>query len=288
MEECSDTIRWSASSVTRESMQDMKGIQKPAPVVKDVLEAVALLLGQPENKWDKLKRLFMSESFPSKLQRLNFQQQVNKEQFRKLKEKLDNPNFDEELIKTICVPVVPLAVWCRAIGVYLSKTKFYGGADIRPVAAAGASSPSAHRQPVAVTPGEAYMVFDPDIESMDAEELTRVRELTISRPNVGTITFHGDTDCTGVEFDRIVRLEIGEVLVYPEHTMKPPVGTGLNKPATVTMYQCWPPSGSKLLQDPKSQERYKKKIKHMTEEKRAKFIDYDCATGIWKFAVEHF
>eukprot|EP00420_Gonyaulax_spinifera_P022523 CAMPEP_0197908766 /NCGR_PEP_ID=MMETSP1439-20131203/67448_1 /TAXON_ID=66791 /ORGANISM="Gonyaulax spinifera, Strain CCMP409" /LENGTH=51 /DNA_ID=CAMNT_0043530285 /DNA_START=8 /DNA_END=159 /DNA_ORIENTATION=+ len=51
------------------------------------------------------------------------------------------------------------------------------------------------------------------------------------------------------------------------------------------MYQCFPPNGSKLLQDPKSQERYKKKIKQMTEEKQAMFIDYDCATGVWEFSV---
>lgn len=290
LEECLDTIRWSAGSVTRESMQDMKGIQKPAPLVKDVLEAVSLLLGQPDNKWDKLKRLFMSESFPVKLQRFNFQQAVTMEQFRKLGEILDNPDFDEELIKTICVPVVPLAVWCRAIGVYLSKTKFCGSMDIRSVAAAGATSPSAHRQVVVASPmpNDVYMVFDPDLDQLDAEELRQVPELTISRPNVGTITFHGETDCTGIDFERVVRLEIGEVLVYPESTVKCAVGVGLNKPATVTMYQCWPPSGSKLLQDPKSQERYKKKIKAMTEEKRARFIDYDCSTGVWKFAVEHF
>lgn len=292
LEECLDTIRWCASSVTRESLQDMKSIQRPSPVVKEVLEAVAMLLGQPENKWDKLKRLFSTDAVLTKLQKFNFQQAVTKEQFRKLKEHLAHPDFDEELIKTVCVPVVPLAIWCRAIGVYLSKTKFRGGTEVRPVAAAGAASPSAPRQERASTTlnaGESnYIVFEPDIEQMDYEELRHVRDLAISRPGVGRITFQGETDCRGVDFERVVRLEIGEVLVYPEASSKPPVGMGLNKPATVTMYQCWPPNGSKLLQDAKSQERYKKKIKQMTEEKHAQFIDYDCSTGVWKFAVEHF
>mmetsp|Transcript_48107 Transcript_48107/g.123852 ORF Transcript_48107/g.123852 Transcript_48107/m.123852 type:complete len:163 (-) Transcript_48107:31-519(-) len=133
-----------------------------------------------------------------------------------------------------------------------------------------------------------YLVFEPDLERLRPEELRRVRELSISRPGVGNITFHGETDCTALEFEHIVRLEIGSVLVYPESTRKPPVGTDLNKAATVTMYQCWPPTGSKLPQNPASQEKYKNKIKQMTEENNAKFIEYDCATGVWTFSVEHF
>merc|ERR1719161_733222 len=113
------------------------------------------------------------------------------------------------------------------------------------------------------------MVFEPDLRSMSEEELRCVRNLTISRPDVGKICFHGDTDCTELDFERIVRLEIGEVLVYPEGATKPPVGVGLNKAATVTMYQCWPPKGSKLLQDAKSQDRYRRKIQEMTEKKNA-------------------
>jgi len=198
----------------------------------------------------------------------------------------------EEQIKQVCVPVVPLAMWCRAIGVYLSKTKFRGGPEIRPVAGAGAAGTmQPHGQLDQLPPNESYLVFDPDIRNMSDDELRCVQNLTISRPNVGTISFHGITDCTNLDFERIVRLEIGEVLVYPDSSTKPDIGIGLNKAATVTMYECWPPNGRKHLQDPKSQERYRNKIKTMTEEKHAaaaRFLDYDCNTGIWKFSVEHF
>merc|ERR1712072_831277 len=105
------------------------------------------------------------------------------------------------------------------------------------------------------------MVFDPDLRNMSVDQLRSVENLTIARPDVGSICFHGSADCTNLDFERIVRLEIGEVLVYPDSSLKPPVGVDLNKPATVTMFQCWPPNGQKLLQDPKSQERYKNKIK---------------------------
>ncbi|CAL1147513.1 unnamed protein product [Cladocopium goreaui] len=58
------------------------------------------------------------------------------------------------------------------------------------------------------------------------------------------------------------------------------------------MYQCWPPNGSMLAQDMhqdlEQQEEYKRRIKVMTEEKKARFIDYDCMMGVWKFGVDHF
>jgi CRISPR/Cas system-associated endoribonuclease Cas2 len=283
-------IRWCGESLTRESLQDLKNTTRPPPVVQDVLEAVSLLLGQPETRWDKLKKLLATPTFTERIQRLSFQQSINREAFRKLRDRLQHPDFDEEQIKSVCVAVVPLAMWCRAIGVYLSKTKFRGGPEIRPVAGAGAAIPlpPEPRQLERSATSGANMVFDPDIWSMSQEELRCVPNLSISRPDVGTILFHGTTDCTELDFERIVRLEIGEVLVYPDSSLKPPVGVGLNKAAIVTMYQCWPPNGIKLLQDQKSQERYKKKIQQMTEEKHARFMDYDCNSGIWKFSVEHF
>lgn len=292
LEECLDMIRWCGDSLTRENLQDLKNTTRPAAVVKDVLEAVALLIGQPETRWDKLKRLIAAPTFLERIQRLSFQQSVSRDTFRKLRDRLQHPDFDEEQIKQVCVPVVPLAMWCRAIGVYLSKTKFRGGPEIRPVAGAGAAGTmQPHGQLDQLPPNESYLVFDPDIRNMSDDELRCVQNLTISRPNVGTISFHGITDCTNLDFERIVRLEIGEVLVYPDSSTKPDIGIGLNKAATVTMYECWPPNGRKHLQDPKSQERYRNKIKTMTEEKHAaaaRFLDYDCNTGIWKFSVEHF
>jgi len=281
-----DTIRWCAESITRNNLQELKTLAKPPQLVKDVLEAVALLLGQPETRWDKLKRLIASPSFLERVQKLSLHESVSRERFKKLRERLQRDDFDEEVVKTVCVPVVPLAMWCRAIGVFLSKTKFRGGPEIRPIAAAATPSPperTARRRT-----SNDHMVFDPEIRFMDAEELSRVSELTICRPGVGKISFHGITDCSALDVERCVRLELGEVLVYPDASMKPPVGTGLNKAATITLYQCWPPDGSSVPQDGKSQERYRQKIKQMTEDKHATFLDYDCITGVWQFKVDHF
>jgi len=286
LEECLDTIKWCASSVTRDSLQDLRNTARPEAVVKNVIEAVALLLGQPETRWDKLKQFISKPAFFDKLQKLDFQRNVTKEQFRKLRDKLSHRDFDEELIKTVSVPVVPLAMWCRAIGVYLSKTKYQGGPEIRPVAGAGAAAPAQRYQDRRSS--LAAMVVEPDLSEMSPEQLRRVQDLRISREGVGTIRFEGETDCTGLDFENIVRLEIGEVLVYPHPRTKPEIGVGLNKAATVTMYECWPPAGSVQIEDTASQEEYKGRIKSMTEEKKARFIDYDCTTGVWEFAVDHF
>eukprot|EP00928_Gymnodinium_smaydae_P088754 TRINITY_DN727_c1_g2_i1.p1 TRINITY_DN727_c1_g2~~TRINITY_DN727_c1_g2_i1.p1 ORF type:complete len:846 (+),score=177.07 TRINITY_DN727_c1_g2_i1:39-2540(+) len=287
LEECQDTIRWCAQSLTRETLNFQ---DEPPKVVKLVLECVAMLCGQPEAPWEKLRRFVGAADFVTRVQRLNYQQSIPREKFLRLCERLRHPDFDEELVKTVSVPVAPLALWCRSIGVYLSKTKFPGIEEIRPAAGAG-NAPrgqrgnSRQRAPRQYT--SAHMVFDPDIEALSLAELQCVEELSILRPGVGRITFHGATDCTALDFEAVVRLEIGEVLVYPDAAEKPPVGTGLNKAATITLYQCWLPAGTKT-DDARSRERARKKIKQMTEEKNARFVEYDCDTGAWTFRVSHF
>lgn len=227
-------------------------------------------------------------------------------QFRRVRRLLVLPDFDEELVRAACPSAVPLAIWCRAIGSCLAKTRFssWGGPEIQSASPQPDEelrrvehiSDSDHRPSGADADDEAAygsmaignLVVAPDLSRLSSRELRQVKELTVSRPEVGSITFHGVTDCSCLDLARLVHLDVGEVLVYPEPGSKAEIGQGLNKRATVTMYQCWPPNGRGHLEDVKAQERYRFKIQQMTEEKRAKFIDYDCATGVWKFQVDHF
>ncbi|CAK0898152.1 unnamed protein product, partial [Prorocentrum cordatum] len=78
----------------------------------------------------------------------------------------------------------------------------------------------------------------------------------------------------------------GEVVLYPGRD-KPREGTGLNRPATVTLFQCFPPEVGQFP-DAESKARYRGRIAQMTEEKGAHFVDYDCDTGTWRFQVDHF
>mmetsp|Transcript_69763 Transcript_69763/g.130282 ORF Transcript_69763/g.130282 Transcript_69763/m.130282 type:complete len:870 (+) Transcript_69763:36-2645(+) len=278
LEDCMDTIKWSADIVKKDAIQEIKLIAHPPAAVIAIVEAASVLVGQPTTGWDKLRRLVSSATFAEKVEKLKLQQ-VTREQFLRLRSYLEKDTFDEETMKEVCVPAVPLATWCRAVGYYLSRTKFRGGPSVRPVAAAAAMLPAS------TSDRAVDLVFTPDILEMKEEELRHVQDLTISREGVGSIQFHGVVDLVGLDLYSIVRLEVGEVRVYPDPADKPDVGMGLNRPATVTMYECWPP---KVLTDPADEEKYRMKIRQMTEEKQAKFVDYNCTTGVWKFTVEHF
>ena len=96
-------LHWCGESLTRESLKDLTSNNKPASVVKDVLEAVALLLGQPETIWERLKKVIGSPTFLERIQKVNFQQSVTREAFRKLRDRLGRSDFDEEHIKSVCV-----------------------------------------------------------------------------------------------------------------------------------------------------------------------------------------
>jgi len=311
MEKCQQTISWCADNQSKHSVDIIKHMRRPGPVLRKILECVGILFGVA-NASESNARKILTGNVPEKLRGINLDE-ITLAQFRKIKKLLVLPDFDEETVKSACKEALPLAIWCRSIGIFLGKTRFAGYAgpeiqsmgvmldgavppdveasSVQPASAAPAVAPDAPSEQMmdersSVQLGD--LTVTPDVTRLSPRDLQQVFELTVGRPEVGSITFHGITDCTGLEIPRLVHLDVGEVLVYPEPGSKAPVGQGLNKRATVTMYQCWPPNGRGHLEDAKAQEKYRWKIQQMTEEKRAKFIDYDCNTGIWKFQVEHF
>lgn len=135
----------------------------------------------------------------------------------------------------------------------------------------------------------AGLIVEPELWKLSDAELLNVRNLRVGRTGVGTVTFHGETDCRGLmhQLHELLVIEQGEVVVYPDARWKPPVGHGLNKPASVVLYGCMPKSQQRLA-DPKARDRYRQRVSHMTEEKGAVFEDYNCEDGTWKFRVTHF
>jgi len=306
-ERCYSVMSWCADALNTACQRELRTLSRPPASVGTVLNACALLLGLGPDASSSVRKV-ITPALPEKLRGFKLED-VSYQAFSKVRRALASTDFDEDVIRTVCKAAVPLAVWGRAVGTYLAKTKFWNGPDADGQAMAAAPSRGRNRgspntsqqqqqqqaevmepppQQSVVPSTNSGLVVEPDLARLSLRELREVSELTVSRPEVGSVTFHGITDCSDLDIERHVHLGVGEVLVYPEPGFKPPVGQGLNKRATVTMFQCWPPNGRSHLEDTKAQERYRWKIQQMTEEKRAKFIDYDCLTGIWKFQVEHF
>jgi len=130
---------------------------------------------------------------------------------------------------------------------------------------------------------------EPALWRMTEAQLSSVSELKIVREGYGYVVFHGVTDCRDLiqQLRRLVVIDRGEVVLYPDPSLKPPIGEGLNKPASVVLLGCMPKSQDRL-QQPRRQERYRQRVAKMTEEKGAIFEDYNCEDGTWKFRVDHF
>jgi len=78
---------------------------------------------------------------------------------------------------------------------------------------------------------------------MSPTDLQSVHDLRVGRVGFGEVHWMGETDVTGVDFDAILSIEHGEVVVYSDtsNLPKPPVGTKLNKPAYIKLENVKPP-----------------------------------------------
>lgn len=126
----------------------------------------------------------------------------------------------------------------------------------------------------------------PDIQvlkKMSSADLSRVRSFTIFRPNVGKIEWEGLTDVRNLDLDAIVNIEPREVFVYKD--IDPPAqGTGLNKPAIITLYGVL----SKPPLTAENKTKFQAKLKAFCASNDATFLSYNDESGEWTFEVQHF
>lgn len=312
-------------ALSPQALRELRLMQRPSGVVTSILETLVSLLGKADTSWHSIRRVLQS-NLVEHLRSFN-PEEVTLGQSRRLHGLLTAYGNDDESIRANSPAVLPIMNWCKAVGTYLAGTGFGSGfepeqahtgkvgssllapvgtcqsdasleCESRHILAANCAAErdlgrdgsvaemSQRREPDADRMDA--IVIEPDPAQLTESERREVLELEVSRPGISSIVFHGYTDITGLDIPRLVHLDVGEVLVYPEVGTKPPVGEGLNKRATVTMHRCFPPNGRDQLSDERSQERYRQKIKHMTEEKGATFLDYNYNAGIWVFQVEHF
>lgn len=83
-----------------------------------------------------------------------------------------------------------------------------------------------------------------------------------------------------------------EVEIYPDDTVKPPVGTGLNRRAQVTLDRVWPidKSTREIINSPERLRsvNFVAKLKRSSAKMNAQFIEYRPLTGSWVFEVSIF
>lgn len=299
------TITGAAAAVSQRDLAELRSFRNPPAVVCQVMEAVALLLGVPDPRWAKVRKL-LDNNFTQRVCTLD-PGTVSWAQFEKLRLLLQVPCFSDGSLGERCPAVVALAHWCNAVGRFLEEKPPPPPSSRREPVPLGRSrgaavsedsldasrceteapqvpAPARHRK----RPELSGLRVVPDLWSMSEEELRAVSNLHVSRDGVVCVTFHGETDCREIlhRLAELVLLGPGEVVVYPNQTEKPPVGVGLNKPASITMYGCHPKTTE--FRDSKAREKYKKRVRLMTEEKGAEFVDYDCDQGVWQFRVSQF
>jgi len=289
-----------AIAINLRDFAELRSFRQPPPVVCRVLDAIAVLLGIADMRWAKMRKLLDSALInkicafdPSRLS----SSQV--EQFGAL---LQDPTFSSGSLDERCPAIAPLAEWCKALGAYIAAFPPAGPAPaeaeeerrsdvVRDTARVAQDIPlrgGVISQSFAPRPELGGLIVDPDLWVLNDDELAHVHELCVRREGVGSVTFHGEMDCRDIleQLTQAVVLNPGEVVVYPDQGMKPPAGQGLNRPASIVLYGCLPKA--QTFRDRTARERYKKRVRHMTESKGAEFIDYDCDQGIWEFRVAHF
>eukprot|EP00435_Cladocopium_sp_Y103_P044679 s1313_g12.t1 len=288
---CSKALSRIATQVSGRNLRELRKLQSPPPQVLKIFEATAVLLGDATVPLPEL----LSDTLPQRLGTLDVAR-ISATQRSRVKALLKLPDVQPDAIAAVCHPCASLSQWCECVMMFLSRT-----ASLVPAASSRNSPPkSSARVEAAATSleesgtpektdeEESKLQVEPDLSKLSRADLKAVRELTVTRQGVGSVIFHGLTDCSDVEVQRDIVLSKGFILVYPDPKKKPPAGCGLNKPATVTMFNCFAP-GELLMDDPLVREDYKEKIRLMTEEnKTCKFLDYDCQKGIWQFEVNRF
>lgn len=122
-----------------------------------------------------------------------------------------------------------------------------------------------------------------------------VRGFRVGRRGVGFVDFLEPIDLRQIDLDRIfgdlITLTSKQITVYPNELEKPSVGTGLNVPARVTLYCCWPidrKTGRVKIGSDIDQAALKMHMQKLASVSDTEFIDFDSYNGAWIFRVGHF
>lgn len=143
-------------------------------------------------------------------------------------------------------------------------------------------------------PGQYYMSpTRAAIGKMTREQQKQVTGFTVGRRECGSVTFDRPVDLTGIAlesiFDKLVKISLRSITVYPDDTDKPPQGKGLNVPSTLRIENSWPRGRDKKTPSPlTSGPLFDKHVERLRRVTNTEFVDYEKSTGTWVFRVPHF
>jgi nuclear pore complex protein Nup98-Nup96 len=146
---------------------------------------------------------------------------------------------------------------------------------------------------------QGYILQPPirQLSRMTEEELSHVRGFTISNEH-GKVEFEGTVDVRYLDLDEIISIKPRELLMYPEDKFvpaaeyakdpagrrpKPDIGTGLNRPAIVSLYNCFPSPQTQL-----DDRQFQAKLENQCRRMGSMFLGYDPRSGEWRQRVQHF
>jgi hypothetical protein len=118
-----------------------------------------------------------------------------------------------------------------------------------------------------------------DMSRMSEAQLKQIDNFEICRQGFGSIMWPGVTDVRGVDLDQLVSIGEGTITVFPHDSM-PPVGTGLNKSAVISLRV------QRVARSQRETTMLQERIQLLTEKAGHKFISYDLHT--WIFSVPDF
>lgn len=121
------------------------------------------------------------------------------------------------------------------------------------------------------------------LKTWKPQDLCKVTDFRAGKHQVGSIHFTQPVDLSNIELDSLlgglVLFESGSCTVYPVETDTPPMGQGLNVPATIELYNLESRVRTVPLQ---------RLLVKLRSVKYTQFINYNAILGSWRFTVQHF
>ena len=132
-----------------------------------------------------------------------------------------------------------------------------------------------------------------ELDKLPKEDLRHVAEFSVGREGCGWVEFNEPVDLTLTPLDdiyeKLVLIEVRSLTVYPDSTLKPPRGKGMNVPSTIYLENSWPRQKDRRTPlHEKSGPRFNKHVDRLRKVTGTEFVRYEKDTGIWVFKVPHF